>query len=86
MKLALVAAASISMSLPLARAATPAARWGQQAVYVESKSAVYIVGGETSSADTQITNDVLILPVSLRLCFRRSFNEPSTEIRETNHD
>jgi hypothetical protein len=51
--------------VPLTAAGTPAARWGHQAVYVPSKQAMYVVGGQVSSSDTQVTNEVLVLPVSV---------------------
>ena len=54
----------LASSLPLALAAAPNARWGHQAVYVPSKKAMYVVGGEVVSSGTQITNDVLVLSVS----------------------
>lgn len=57
------AAAAALAALPRILASTPAARWGHQAVYVESKKAIYIVGGETSASDYQITNEVLVLSV-----------------------
>lgn len=49
--------------LPSAQALTPSARWGHRAVYIEDKQSVYVVGGSTSSDGTQITNDVLVLPL-----------------------
>lgn len=51
--------------LPTANALTPTARWGHRAVYVESQQAMYVVGGEVSGNGAQITNEVLVLPVSL---------------------
>ncbi|WVQ79321.1 hypothetical protein IAT38_001418 [Cryptococcus sp. DSM 104549] len=59
-----VAATAAAASLPRALASTPAARWGHQAVYVKSKQAVYVVGGEVSSSDSEITNEVLILSLN----------------------
>jgi hypothetical protein len=56
--------ASALTSVPLAAAGTPAARWGHQAVYVPSQQAMYVVGGQVQSTDTQVTNEVLVLPVS----------------------
>ncbi|WVQ75009.1 hypothetical protein IAR50_004617 [Cryptococcus sp. DSM 104548] len=56
--------ASAMISLPRAVGATPAARWGHQAVYVKSQQAMYIVGGEVSASSSQITNEVLILPLN----------------------
>jgi hypothetical protein len=53
--------------LPLTFSLTPAARWGQQSVYIESVKSLYVVGGEVSATGNQITNEVLILPVSLAL-------------------
>ncbi|TYJ57775.1 hypothetical protein B9479_001385 [Cryptococcus floricola] len=62
---ATVAAASAAMiSLPRAVGASPAARWGHQAVYVKSQKAMYILGGEVSASGSQITNEVLILPLN----------------------
>lgn len=57
------AAAAALAALPRTLASTPAARWGHQGVYVKSKKAMYIVGGETSASDYQITNEVLVLSV-----------------------
>ncbi|KAK8849597.1 hypothetical protein IAR55_004932 [Kwoniella newhampshirensis] len=51
-------------ALPSALAVTPAARWGHQAVYVKSKQAMYVVGGEVISSHTEITNEVLVLPLN----------------------
>jgi len=42
---------------------TAAARWGHQALYVDSLQAMYIIGGEVQSSGTQVTNEVLVLPV-----------------------
>ncbi|CAK9781000.1 galactose oxidase [Cutaneotrichosporon oleaginosum] len=50
--------------LPSASALTPAARWGHRAAYVDSKQAMYVVGGSVSGAGTQITNEVLVLPLN----------------------
>ncbi|WWD20222.1 hypothetical protein CI109_104698 [Kwoniella shandongensis] len=59
------AAAIVGLAtLPGALAMTPAARWGHQAVYVKSKQAMYVVGGEVISSHTEITNEVLILPLN----------------------
>jgi hypothetical protein len=55
---------AVLASVPLAAAGTPAARWGHQAVYVPSQQAMYVVGGQVQSTDTQVTNEVLVLPVS----------------------
>jgi hypothetical protein len=55
---------SLSFSAPLAAALNPAARWGHQAVYVPSESAMYVIGGQVQTPGTQITNEVLVLPVS----------------------
>lgn len=49
-------------NLPTAQAASPAARWGHQAMYVDSAQAMYVVGGEVASG--AITNEVIVLPVS----------------------
>lgn len=57
------AAAAALAALPRTLASTLAARWGHQGVYVKSKKAMYIVGGETSASDYQITNEVLVLSV-----------------------
>jgi hypothetical protein len=54
----------LAASLPAALAITPSPRWGHQAAYVPSQQAMYIIGGEILSSGTQITNEVLILPVS----------------------
>jgi hypothetical protein len=43
--------------------ASPAGRWGHQAVYVPTQQAMYIVGGQVATSGSQITNDVLVLPV-----------------------
>ncbi|KAK4688720.1 hypothetical protein P7C73_g1371, partial [Tremellales sp. Uapishka_1] len=51
-------------ALPAAVALTPAARWGQQAIYVDSLKAMYVIGGETAATETQITNEVLVLPLN----------------------
>ena len=59
------ARAGLIASLPLAFAVTPSPRWGHQAVYVSSQQAMYIVGGEVEAEGTQVTNDVLVLPVRL---------------------
>lgn len=58
------ALSAVLASVPLAAAGTPAARWGHQAVYVPSQQAMYVVGGQVQSTDTQVTNEVLVLPVS----------------------
>ncbi|KAL1406571.1 hypothetical protein Q8F55_008277 [Vanrija albida] len=50
-------------SLPSVQA-TAAGRWGHRAVYVPSKNSIYVVGGEVAGTGTQITNDVLILPLN----------------------
>jgi hypothetical protein len=50
--------------LPSAQALTPTARWGHRAAYVESKQAMYVVGGSVAGAGTQITNEVLVLPLN----------------------
>ena len=50
--------------VPVALGLNPAGRWGHQAVYVPSQAAMYIVGGQVSTSNNQITNDVLVLPVS----------------------
>jgi hypothetical protein len=52
-----------AMTLPLASALTPAGRWGHQAVYVPSEAAMYVIGGQVDT-NSQITNDVLVMPVS----------------------
>ncbi|OXG41526.1 hypothetical protein C359_02932 [Cryptococcus neoformans Bt120] len=57
------AAIAALAALPRAFASLPAARWGHQGVYVKSKKAMYIVGGETSASGYQITNEVLVLPL-----------------------
>ncbi|ORY34814.1 hypothetical protein BCR39DRAFT_514933 [Naematelia encephala] len=57
-------AALAAASLPVALAVTPAARWGHQAVYVKSKQAMYVVGGQVSNTGTEITNEVLVLPLN----------------------
>jgi len=49
---------------PIALGLSPAGRWGHQAVYVPSQAAMYIVGGQVSTTNFQITNDVLVYPVS----------------------
>lgn len=54
----------LSTLVPVAFGLTPAGRWGHQAVYVPSKAAMYIVGGQVSTSNNQITNDVLVMPVS----------------------
>ncbi|KAK6908539.1 hypothetical protein I203_102541 [Kwoniella mangroviensis CBS 8507] len=48
-------------SIPGVWAITPSARWGHQAVYVKSKQAMYVVGGEVPTSGSQITNEVLVL-------------------------
>ncbi|TXT12817.1 hypothetical protein VHUM_01218 [Vanrija humicola] len=50
-------------SLPSVQA-TAAGRWGHQAVFVPSQNSIYVVGGEVSGSGTQITNDVLVLPLN----------------------
>jgi hypothetical protein len=52
-------------TLPSAQAAdaNPAARWGHQAVYVNSSNEMYIVGGASTKDVTEVTNDVYILQV-----------------------
>lgn len=55
---------SLFTSATLASAFTPAARWGHHAVYVPSEKAMYVVGGQVQTPGTQVTNEVLILPVS----------------------
>jgi len=50
--------------LPSAQAAEPAARWGHQAVYIESTNSMYVVGGASSTSVSQVTNDVYVLSVS----------------------
>jgi hypothetical protein len=52
-----------AITLPLASALTPAGRWGHQAVYVPSEAAMYVIGGQVDT-NSQITNDVLVMPVS----------------------
>ncbi len=42
---------------------SPTPRWGQKAVYVEGTNTIYYVGGEVAASGTQITNEVLVLPV-----------------------
>lgn len=51
-------------ALPLVWASTPTGRWGHQAVYVPSQQAMYIIGGQVVSSGAEVTNDVLVLPVS----------------------
>jgi hypothetical protein len=53
---------------PVALGLSPAGRWGHQAVYVPSQAAMYIVGGQVSTTNFQITNDVLVYPVSWEFC------------------
>jgi hypothetical protein len=53
----------MASTLPLALAVTPAPRWGHQAVYVPSQQTMYVVGGEVEAFGTQVTNEVLVLPV-----------------------
>ena len=48
---------------PTALGLQPTARWGHQAVYVPSEKAMYIIGGQVQTPGTQITNEVLVLPV-----------------------
>lgn len=55
--------------LPAALAWTPAARWGHEAVYVKSQDSMYIIGGQVQTPGTQVTNDVLMLPVSASFAF-----------------
>ncbi|WOO84148.1 uncharacterized protein LOC62_05G007669 [Vanrija pseudolonga] len=50
-------------SLPSVQA-TAAGRWGHQAVFVPSQNSIYVVGGEVAGTGTQITNDVLVLPLN----------------------
>lgn len=50
--------------IPSAQALTPTARWGHRAAYIEDKQSVYIVGGAISNDGTQITNEVLVLPLN----------------------
>lgn len=55
---------SLALSLlPLALGGQPTARWGHQAVYVPSENAMYVIGGQVQTPGTQITNEVLVLPV-----------------------
>jgi hypothetical protein len=49
--------------VPVALGLNPAGRWGHQAVYVPSQAAMYVVGGQVSTTNFQITNDVLVFPV-----------------------
>ncbi|WWC65729.1 uncharacterized protein I303_108351 [Kwoniella dejecticola CBS 10117] len=58
------ACAAVLAALPGVMGLTPAARWGHQAVYVKSKQSMYIVGGEVPTSGSQITNDVLVLPLN----------------------
>ncbi|WWC73797.1 uncharacterized protein I206_107769 [Kwoniella pini CBS 10737] len=51
-------------AIPGALGLTPTARWGHQAVYVKSKQSMYIVGGEVPTSGSQITNDVLVMPLN----------------------
>ncbi|EIW71599.1 hypothetical protein TREMEDRAFT_37960 [Tremella mesenterica DSM 1558] len=53
-----------STLLKLVFAADPVARWGHQAVYLPSQNAMWVVGGEVQGSGTQITNEVLILPLN----------------------
>ncbi|WVF68410.1 hypothetical protein IAT40_003175 [Kwoniella sp. CBS 6097] len=57
-------AIALATGMPMALAMTPAARWGHQAVYVKSKQAMYVVGGEVPTSSSEITNEVLILPLN----------------------
>ncbi|BEI84028.1 hypothetical protein CcaverHIS002_0406320 [Cutaneotrichosporon cavernicola] len=50
--------------IPSAQALNPTARWGHRAAYVDSKQAMYVVGGSVAGAGTQITNEVLVLPLN----------------------
>lgn len=73
-------------ALPLAFAASPVGRWGHQAVYVPSQQAMYVVGGQVSSSGSKITNDVLVLPVSVeglrsRVTLTRSSTRPPRHSR-----
>ncbi|WVW87011.1 hypothetical protein I302_109067 [Kwoniella bestiolae CBS 10118] len=56
--------AIVLASLPGVWAITPTARWGHQAVYVKSKKAMYVVGGEVPTSGSQITNEVLVLDLN----------------------
>ncbi|WRT69614.1 uncharacterized protein IL334_006603 [Kwoniella shivajii] len=77
-KIALTPAAyaAILASIPGVLSITPAARWGHQAVYVKSKQAMYIVGGEVPTSGSQITNEVLVLPLNTT---NPSFSTESSE-------
>ncbi|OCF34310.1 hypothetical protein I316_03824 [Kwoniella heveanensis BCC8398] len=57
-------AIALAAGMPVVLAMTPAARWGHQAVYVKSKQAMYVVGGEVPTSSSEITNEVLILPLN----------------------
>ncbi|GMK53851.1 hypothetical protein CspeluHIS016_0104370 [Cutaneotrichosporon spelunceum] len=50
--------------LPSAQALTPTPRWGHRAAYIDSQQAMYVVGGSVAGTGTQITNDVLVLPLN----------------------
>ncbi|WVQ95961.1 hypothetical protein IAU59_003060 [Kwoniella sp. CBS 9459] len=57
-------AIALASGMPVTLAMTPAARWGHQAVYVKAKQAMYVVGGEVPTSSSEITNEVLILPLN----------------------
>ncbi len=63
-----------TLSLVSASTYSPTARWGQKAVYSTHNQAVYFVGGELSASNTQITNEVLVLPVGYFLCKESDYN------------
>lgn len=63
MKATLLLSSTMALA-PAVLGLTPAGRWGHQAVYVPSQAAMYVVGGQVSASNNQITNDVLVLPVS----------------------
>jgi hypothetical protein len=63
--LALFTTLALTPFAPLALGLQPTPRWGHQAVYVPSEHAMYVVGGQVQTPGTQITNEVLILPVCI---------------------
>jgi hypothetical protein len=61
---AIIALAAVAFTGVSAGTYSPDGRWGQKAVYVNNAQAVYYVGGQIKASGTQITNEVLVLPVS----------------------